>query len=76
MKALPEIFGALETDISRTRFGLYGMMAPYLLIAEIESDRVPMQGMWWNDVMPNGQEVLGIDFEAQTKALKEKIYGK
>lgn len=75
IKALPEAFSSLETDMSRIDFGIYGMGAPLYLLFKTETDRVPMEGMWKNELTPSGQEVLGIDFEAQTKALIEKIYG-
>lgn len=66
----------LVTDISAEKAALWMTYAPFLLTCEVESGRVPFDGLWWNDLTPSGQEVLSMDMDATAAKLREMIYEK
>lgn len=42
---------------------------------DINTEHVPVDGLWWNDYTPEGQEVLNMDFNATSNYLRTMIYG-
>lgn len=67
---LPE----LVTDYTEFDLTLLLLRAPFLAGYEIVQDQIPFDGTWWNDTMPNGQEVLNMDFEKAASILRERLY--
>ncbi len=66
----------ITTDMSRVQMTLLAMRVPFLATYRIESNQIPYDNTWWNDTMPNGQEVLSMDMEAVIRTFREKVYGK
>ena len=73
--AVPKVYGAVTTDMNQLELSGLSMAVPVLLFFQVESGQIPYDGTWWNDSMGAGGEVLGLDLDANTKILREKIYG-
>ena len=76
LRASGKIFPALTTDMTDSELTLLILKAPVYSFWKTETGRVPIDGYWTNELTPSGQEVLGIDFEATSRILREMIYGK
>ncbi len=74
--ALRTIMPAIVTDMTEMDLTLQAMRIPLLLGYQITEDRIPYDGTWWNDTMPNGQEVLNMDFGRTSQILRERLYQK
>lgn len=66
---------SITTDISDLSMTLLIFRSVFLLNYELVSTRIPYDGLWWNDLTPNGQEVLGIDFPSTIAQFRTMIYG-
>lgn len=64
----------LTTNLTRNECFQLSLMAGKLLTYEIVSDNIPRPGTY-KDVVIRKMQVLEVDFEANRKYLKEKIYG-
>ena len=65
----------ITTDISDLSMTLLVLRSVFLLNYELVSARIPYDGLWWNALTPNGQEVLGIDFPSTSAQFRMMIYG-
>lgn len=70
-----QVFSDLTTDLDP--FAMTKTVFRFLFAAgyDIETEHVPIDGLWWNDLTPSGQEVLNMDFGATSDALRTMIYG-
>ena len=66
---------SITTDISDLSMTLLIFRSIFLLNYELVSARIPYDGLWWNDLTPEGQEVLGIDFPSTIAQFRTMIYG-
>lgn len=64
----------LTTDITDLDMTLLVFRSIILRNYEIVSNRIPYDGTWWNDLTPEGQEVLGMDFEQIRQQFRNTIY--
>lgn len=67
---LPQIM----TDIPEHEMTMLILKSVFYLGYDMEECRIPMDGTWWN-ADANGQEVLGIDFEANIQGIRQILYG-
>jgi len=65
----------LTTNLTRKECFRLSLMAGKLLTYDLVSDHIPQPGTY-KDVIIRKMEVLEVDFEANIKYLKEKLYGK
>ncbi len=72
--ACREVLPALTTDISDNEMSMLLLGLPFYAFFDVSQCRVPIDNCWWNELMPNGQEVLGIDFDSNNAQLKSAIY--
>lgn len=72
--ALNRILPDLVTDLPELEMTLLLMRLPLFLSYEITGDQIPYDGTWQNDTMPNGQEVLNMDFDSVSRILRERLY--
>ena len=71
---LDQVLPQITTNVKEHRMTMMILTSIFYMGYEVEQNRVPMDGTWW-DEMVNGQEVLGIDFEANIHGIRERIYG-
>lgn len=71
---LDTVLPQIVTDISEHEMTMLIFKSLLYLGYDMEENRVPMDGTWWNEDV-NGQEVLGIDFEANIQGIRQMIYG-
>lgn len=76
IKIAGKVMENITTDLSRPAVGLLFMRAPFLLTYKFESTQIPFDGLWWNDLMPNGQDVLSMDMESTKVQLRGMVYGR
>ena len=67
---LPQIM----TDVPEHEMTMLILKSVFYLGYDMEECRIPMDGTWWNEDA-NGQEVLGIDFEANIQGIRQVLYG-
>ena len=74
-EAVNTVLPNLTTNIDDNRMFLLGLeMAPLLVMNNLVQFQVPAEHYWQNAYMPNGQEVLAIDFEHNNIELRRAIY--
>lgn len=73
-EACRTIMPDLTTNISDDGMTKLIMGVPMYLFYDVKQNQVPVDGCWWNALMDNGQEVLGIDFTTNNAALRSAIY--
>lgn len=74
LSLLDTVLPQIVTDIPEHNMTMLILKCVFYLGYDIEENRVPMDGTWWNEDV-NGQEVLGIDFEANIQGMRQIIYG-
>lgn len=71
---LDTVLPQIKTDIPEHEMTTLIFKSLFYLSYDMEENRIPMDGTWWNEDV-NGQEVLGIDFEANIQGIRQMIYG-
>ena len=75
VEAINRVLPDLTTNIDDNRMFLYGLETiSLMLLNHISQFQVPAEHYWENAYMPNGQEVLAIDFEHNNIDLRRAIY--
>ncbi|MGN0444094.1 MAG: LCP family protein [Acutalibacteraceae bacterium] len=74
IKMMNDVFPLIQTDLSSTELFKIGVTALPFLSYDIEEMQIPSKGTWSNAYI-NGQAVLKLDLEENTRLLKEFIYG-
>ena len=74
LSLLDTVLPQIVTDIPEHDMTMLILKCVFYLGYDIGENRVPMDGTWWNEDV-NGQEVLGIDFEANIQGIRQVIYG-
>ena len=68
------LFPNLTTNLSRGEFIYLSTVGWKMVAYDMEQNMIPLQGTY-SDANIRGMAVLQVDFEANKKVLKEKIYG-
>ena len=74
IKAGETVLSNITTDLSDLQMTLFVFRAMALLRYDLISARIPYDGLWWNDLTPEGQEVIGINFESTRTQFRSMIY--
>ena len=74
IKMVNDVFPLVQTDLSSKELFKLGLTALPFLSYDIEEMQIPSKGTWSNAYI-NGQAVLKLDVEENTRLLKEFIYG-
>ena len=74
LSLLDTVLPQIVTDIPEHNMTMLILKCVFYLGYDIEESRIPMDGTWWNEDA-NGQEVLGIDFEANIQGIRQVLYG-
>ena len=74
LKAGETVLSKITTDISDLEMTMLVFRAVFLLRYDLVSARIPYDGLWWNDLTPDGQEVIGINFESTRSQFRSMIY--
>lgn len=73
LSLLDMVLPQIVTDIPDHKMTMLILGSIFYLGYDMEQNRVPMDGTWWNEIV-NGQEVLGIDFQANIQGIRQMIY--
>ncbi len=71
---LDTVLPQITTDIPKHEMTMLICKSLFYLSYHMEENRIPMDKTWW-DEDANGQEVLGMDFEANIQGIRQMIYG-
>ncbi len=75
MHGASSVLELITTDISDLSMTALVFSSVFLRNYDLESARIPYDGLWWNALTENGQEVLGIDFDSTKAQFRSIIYG-
>ncbi len=70
---LDTVLPQIATDIPEHEMTMLISKSIFYLGYDMVENRIPMDGTWWNEDV-NGQEVLGMDFEANIQGMRQIIY--
>lgn len=74
-KNIKKALAHIGSDMSVPEMYILSLRVPALLTGyETEQLRIPADGTWWYDETWDGQSIIGVDFDANTQFIKEKIY--
>lgn len=71
---LDQVLPQITTNMTEHRMTMMILKSILYMGYDQEQNRVPMDGTWWDEIV-DGQEVLGMDLEANRQGIRTKIYG-
>ncbi len=76
--AIPELVGSamphLSTNMSTAELYVLSLRAPLLVGYDLQQQQIPADGTWSGITMPDGQQALQVNFEANQDILKQSAY--
>lgn len=73
IRLLDQVLPQITTNVEEHKMTMLILKSVLYLRYDMKQNRIPMDGTWSDDRV-NGQEVLGIDFDANIRGIRECIY--